>query len=210
MLRPLKAGLIALQYRHHLLNSAAPRPESLCARPVTGSAGRFRPLLSPPFFIAIVLILPRARGLAGRAAQWKNGLIAHREAAFTAPPVAAPPSSPTRAASNSVLSAVEGVFLHDKEVVLARDRPKGEDSGSGLNAAARAARPDCLRRSRLYPGGAQGSCKARRRPNRRHRAGQGLPPAAAGGEAGLVYPRQPAASERVVLGRSAGDERGGS
>jgi surfeit locus 1 family protein len=79
--------------------------------------------------IAIVLICIGLGGWQLERLQWKRGLIAEREAAVAAPPVA-PPQSHAEARSMAFRRIVdEGVFLNDKEILLGATSPRDGDAG---------------------------------------------------------------------------------
>jgi surfeit locus 1 family protein len=116
MLRPLKAGLIALQYRHHLL-VASPLHEMI----------RFRPLLWPTLTTLPMLLLLLALG-AWQVERlfWKEDLIAQRQAAVAATPVPVPRSLEEARGMEFRHVTDEGVFLHDKEIFLGATSEAGE------------------------------------------------------------------------------------
>lgn len=79
----------------------------------------FRPLFWPTLFTVPVLLL--CLGLGSWQVErlfWKEGLIAQRQAAVTAPPAPAPRSLAEARAMEFHRVTDEGVFLHDKEIFL--------------------------------------------------------------------------------------------
>ena len=123
MLRPFKAGLIALQYRHRLLGGSSRRLTR--SRPaMTG----FRPQFWPTVFAVPIVLL--CLGLGSWQIQrlhWKEGLIAERAAAVgrSARPCAADAAAARGMEFRHVTA--EGVFLNDKEIFL------GATSEGGVN-----------------------------------------------------------------------------
>jgi surfeit locus 1 family protein len=61
--------------------------------------------------------------------QWKRDLIAEREAAIAAPPVAPPRSLAEARGMQFRRVFAEGVFLHDKEIYLGATSPRGGEAG---------------------------------------------------------------------------------
>jgi surfeit locus 1 family protein len=86
----------------------------------------FRPHLVPTLFTIPVVLLCAALGVWQlQRLEWKRGLIAQREAALTAAPVA-PPRTIAEARALEFHPVVDaGVFLHDKEIFLGAIGPKG-------------------------------------------------------------------------------------
>ena len=122
MLRPLKAGLIALQYRHDLLHPI--RPERMSRhvgfRPRRGR----RCSRSPVVLLCVGLGVWQLERL-----EWKRGLIAQREAAVArrADRAAAHPRRGRALEFRPVVA--EGVFLNDKEIYPRRDRIRRRRAG---------------------------------------------------------------------------------
>jgi len=79
----------------------------------------FRPLFWPTFFTAPAVLLLLALGFwQVERLFWKQDLIAQRQAAVTAAPVAAPRSLEEARGMEFHRVTDEGVFLHDKEIFL--------------------------------------------------------------------------------------------
>jgi surfeit locus 1 family protein len=89
----------------------------------------FRPRLVPTLFTIPALIILLGLGTwQVQRLQWKEGLIAQRDAMVAAPPIA-PPQTLAEAAKNEFRHvAVDGVLLNDKEIFLAAASDEG---GSG-------------------------------------------------------------------------------
>jgi surfeit locus 1 family protein len=80
---------------------------------------RFRPQLWPTLFTVPVLLLCLALGFWQiERLFWKEGLIAQRQAALAAAPIAAPRSMEEARGMEFRHVADEGVFLNDKEIFL--------------------------------------------------------------------------------------------
>jgi surfeit locus 1 family protein len=79
----------------------------------------FRPLFWPTLFTALVVLLCLALGSWQiQRLHWKRNLIAQREAAVAAAPVAAPRTLEDAKGMEFHHVTDEGVFLHDKEIFL--------------------------------------------------------------------------------------------
>ena len=91
----------------------------------------FRRLRVVPTLITVAIVLT-CLGLGVwqlERLQWKQGLIAEREAALAGPPVALP-RTPAEARGLAFRRVVaEGVFLHDKEIFLGATSPRGGGAG---------------------------------------------------------------------------------
>jgi surfeit locus 1 family protein len=86
----------------------------------------FRPRLAPTLFaVPIVLICLGLSAWQVQRLYWKRDLIAQRDAAVSAPPVALPRTAGEAPLMEFRHVAVDGVFLHDKEIFL------GASSGAG-------------------------------------------------------------------------------
>jgi surfeit locus 1 family protein len=86
----------------------------------------FRPRLAPLLFtIAVVLFCAALGAWQLERLAWKRGLIAQREAAMTAAPVAPPRTLLEARALEFHRVFDEGVFGHDKEIFLNAIAPKG-------------------------------------------------------------------------------------
>jgi surfeit locus 1 family protein len=95
---------------------------------VGASVTGFRPLLLPTVFTVLALMLLLVLGSWQiERLFWKRELIAERQVAVTAAPVAAPGSLPEARGMEFRHVTDEGVFLHDKEIFL------GATSEAGRN-----------------------------------------------------------------------------
>src|SRR5271154_1649454 len=91
----------------------------------------FRPRLAPVLFTVPVVLACIALGVWQiQRLHWKEGLIAQREAAVTAAPVASPETPSDAAALEFHRVNADGVFLHDREILLNAIEPKG---GAGFD-----------------------------------------------------------------------------
>src|SRR5271170_1260233 len=91
----------------------------------------FRPRLAPTLFTIPAVLVCAALGVWQiQRLHWKEGLIAQREAAVTAAPVASPETPSDAAALEFHRVNADGVFLHDKEILLNAIEPKG---GAGFD-----------------------------------------------------------------------------
>ena len=79
--------------------------------------------------IAIVLICIGLGVWQLERLQWKQGLIAAREAAVAAPPIALPRTLAEAHGMEFRHVADEGIFLHDKEIFVGATSPRGGDAG---------------------------------------------------------------------------------
>jgi surfeit locus 1 family protein len=88
----------------------------------------FRPLFWPTLFTVPIVLLCLGLGVwQVERLYWKRELIAQRQAAVTAPPIAAPRSPEVARGLEFHPVTDEGVFLHDKEIFL------GATSEAGRN-----------------------------------------------------------------------------
>jgi surfeit locus 1 family protein len=95
------------------------------------SRSGFRPRLGPTLFTGPVVLLCVALGLWQlQRLHWKEDLIAQCEAALAAPPVAPPHTLADARALEYHRVIDEGVFLHDKEILVNAIGPEG---GTGFN-----------------------------------------------------------------------------
>jgi surfeit locus 1 family protein len=86
----------------------------------------FRPRLVPTLLtIPMVLVCAALGGWQLQRLEWKQALIAQREAAVTGAPVALPQTLADARALEFHTVVDEGVFLHDKEIFLGAIGPKG-------------------------------------------------------------------------------------
>jgi surfeit locus 1 family protein len=86
----------------------------------------FRPRLVPTLLtIPVVLVCAALGGWQLQRLEWKQALIAQREAAVTGAPVALPQTLADARALEFHTVVDEGVFLHDKEIFLGAIGPKG-------------------------------------------------------------------------------------
>lgn len=93
------------------------------------SAGSRR--LAPPLFTVPIVLVCAALGVWQiQRLHWKEGLIAQREAALNAAPVAPPQTLPEARALEFHPVVVDGVFLNGKEILLHTIGPKG---GAGFD-----------------------------------------------------------------------------
>jgi len=76
--------------------------------------------------------------------QWKRGVIAEREAAIVAPPVAPPRSLAEARGMQFRRVMAEGVFLHDKEIFLGATSPRGGEAGFDVLTPLREAEGDIV------------------------------------------------------------------
>ncbi len=91
----------------------------------------FRPRLYPALFTIAVVLVCGGLGLWQlQRLEWKRGLIAQREAAVAAAPVAPPQTLRDARALETHRVVAEGVFRHDKEILLNAIGPKG---GAGFD-----------------------------------------------------------------------------
>jgi len=91
----------------------------------------FRPRLAPTLFTVLIVLVCAALGVWQlQRLEWKRGLIAQREAAVAAAPVAPPRTLGEARALEFRLVVADGVFRHDKEIVLNAIGPKG---GAGFD-----------------------------------------------------------------------------
>jgi surfeit locus 1 family protein len=91
----------------------------------------FRPRLAPTLFTVPVVLFCAALGVWQlERLGWKQGLIAQREAAVAAAPVALPQTLVDAGALEFHRIFDEGVFRHDKEIFLNAIAPKG---GAGFD-----------------------------------------------------------------------------
>jgi surfeit locus 1 family protein len=91
----------------------------------------FRPRLAPMLFTVPIVLVCAALGVWQiQRLHWKEGLIAQREAALNAPPVAPPQTLPEARALEFHPVVDDGVFLNDKEIYLNAIGPKG---GAGFD-----------------------------------------------------------------------------
>lgn len=95
------------------------------------SRSGFRPRLGPTLFTGSAVLLCIALGVWQlQRLHWKEGMIAQREAALAAPPVA-PPHTLAEARFLEFHPIIdEGVFLHDKEILVNAIGPEG---GAGFD-----------------------------------------------------------------------------
>jgi surfeit locus 1 family protein len=95
---------------------------------MSGAAGRFRPALVPTLFTLVAVVVCAGLGVWQlERLQWKRHLIAEREAALTAPPVAPPRTAAEAAAMQYRRVTATGEFLHDREILRVA---AGETGGS--------------------------------------------------------------------------------
>jgi surfeit locus 1 family protein len=91
----------------------------------------FRPRLAPTLFTIPIVLVCAALGVWQlQRLEWKQGLIAQREAAVAAAPVAPPQTLGDARALEFRLVVADGVFGHDKEIFLNAIGPKG---GTGFD-----------------------------------------------------------------------------
>jgi surfeit locus 1 family protein len=91
----------------------------------------FRPRLAPTLFtIPVVLVCAALGAWQIQRLHWKEGLIAQREAALKAAPVAPPQTLSEARALEYHPVVAGGVFLNDKEILLNAIGPKG---GAGFD-----------------------------------------------------------------------------
>src|ERR1700686_3190211 len=91
----------------------------------------FRPRLIPGLFTTAIVLVCGALGVWQlQRLEWKRGLIAQREAAVAAPPVAPPQTLDEARALEFRLVVADGVLAHDKEILLNAIGPKG---GTGFD-----------------------------------------------------------------------------
>jgi surfeit locus 1 family protein len=97
---------------------------------VNAAAGGFRSGLVPALFTALVVLVCSGLGVWQlERLQWKRHLIAERQAAVRAAPVAAPHSLAEARSLAFHPVYVEGTFLHDKEIDLGATGPQGGTPG---------------------------------------------------------------------------------
>src|SRR5262245_50450178 len=95
--------------------AVSPQPVAAAACGVTMSG--FRPRLLPTLFTASTVLLCLGLGVWQlERLQWKQGLIAQRDAVRTAAPVAPPRTAAEARALEFHPVVMTGVFLHDKEI----------------------------------------------------------------------------------------------
>ena len=88
---------------------------------------RFRPHLAPTLFTIPAVAMLVTLGLWQlQRLEWKSRLIAERTAAVAAAPVALPETLAEARALEFHPMVAEGVFLHDKEILLNAIGGKGE------------------------------------------------------------------------------------
>jgi surfeit locus 1 family protein len=88
--------------------------------------GRFRPALVPTLFTLVAVVVCAGLGVWQlERLQWKGHLIAEREAALTAPPVASPRTGAEAAVMQYRRVTAEGEFLHDREILRVAAGPAG-------------------------------------------------------------------------------------
>ena len=91
----------------------------------------FRPRLFPALFTIVIVLVCAGLGLWQlQRLEWKRGLIAQREAAVAAAPVAPPQTLWDARALEFHRIVADGVFRHDKEILLNAIGPKG---GAGFD-----------------------------------------------------------------------------
>jgi surfeit locus 1 family protein len=91
----------------------------------------FRPRLAPTLFTLLIVLICAALGVWQlQRLDWKKGLIAQREAAVAAAPVAPPQTLGEARALEFRLVVLDGVFRHDKEIFLNAIGPQG---GAGFD-----------------------------------------------------------------------------
>ena len=91
----------------------------------------FRPRLAPTLFTIVIVLVCAALGVWQlERLEWKRGLIARREAAVAAAPVAPPQTLEDASAVEFRLVVLDGVFRHDKEIFLNAIGPRG---GAGFD-----------------------------------------------------------------------------
>src|SRR5207302_5334928 len=112
----------ASQSRPHCAAVPA-RSAAFAAAP--GMSG-FRPRLYPALFTIAVVLVCSGLGLWQlQRLEWKRALIAQREAAVAAAPVAPPRTLADARALEFHRVVAEGAFRHDKEILLNAIGPKG-------------------------------------------------------------------------------------
>lgn len=85
---------------------------------MSGAIARFRPGLVPTLFTLVTVLVCAGLGVWQlERLHWKRNLIAAREAALAAPPVAPPRSLAEAAAVEHRRVTAEGEFLHDREIL---------------------------------------------------------------------------------------------
>jgi surfeit locus 1 family protein len=91
----------------------------------------FRPRLAPTLFTALMVLVCGALGVWQlQRLEWKRGLVAQREAAVAAAPIAPPQTLGEARALEFRRVVLDGVFRHDKEILLNAIGPKG---GTGFD-----------------------------------------------------------------------------
>ncbi len=94
------------------------------------SIAGFRPHLIPTLFTIVVVLICSGLGIwQVERLQWKRGLIAAREAALAAAPIAPPVNVAEPHALEFHRVVAEGTFLHDREILKIAPGPTG---GSGF------------------------------------------------------------------------------
>jgi surfeit locus 1 family protein len=102
--------------------------------------GGFRPRLVPTLFTVPVVLVCLALGVWQlQRLQWKEGLIATREAGLAAPATAPPRSLDEARALEFHRVVAAGVFLHDRELLRIAPGPTG---GSGFDVLTPLRQPD--------------------------------------------------------------------
>src|ERR1700735_5354899 len=91
----------------------------------------FRPRLAPTLVTILIVLVCGGLGVWQlQRLEWKRGLIAQREAAVAAAPVAPPRTLEDASALEFRLVVADGVLAHDKEIFLNAIGPKG---GAGFD-----------------------------------------------------------------------------